>query len=300
MTEVKNRGNPEEQFLKLRSASTRKMDLAKSLGHKGLGGESCPYFEVGKYRPNPDAVKTKVKMPMSFDNQVSRATAQASVKEKPAAALDEKGTSQISDRSRYRHGEAARKSRVTHVMEFSKDLKRPPIIQTGKPDYDDNDPVVLRLVHERAMRFNADTVGRAVEPRSDYSLNMSQSIDRDKAAAGTRLLQNDIVQATKTGRTGFETTSSMSASADLKDTIRVGGDTVPFDKQKYREVTKLKAEYSSLQRPRDHAAPDFSRSAPLQGFSTSTPVNHNLPRDRSHEAMPGWTPSAADSLAAED
>merc|ERR1712185_811518 len=120
------------------------------------------------------------------------------------------GTAQVMDRSIYRHGEAARKSRVTHTLEMSKDLERPPLVKPSRPVYDDNDPYVVQMVNQRAMTFNADTVGRAVEPRSDYCPNMNQTIDRDKAGQGTRLLQNDMATLVKKNGGLTETTGQLS------------------------------------------------------------------------------------------
>merc|ERR1712070_353964 len=191
-------------------------------------------------------------------------------------------------------------------MGMSKDLERPPLVKPSRPVYDDNDPYVVQMVNQRAMTFNADTVGRAVEPRSDYCPNMNQTIDRDKAGQGTRLLQNDMATLVKKNGGLTETTGQLSVPVEKltgSQTAYARSDLgMTFDQHKYRGVTRMKAEYSSLWRPRDHAAPDFSRTAPFQGFSTSTPVAQatGLSRDRSHEAMPGWSPKAADGLEQSD
>jgi len=271
-------------------------DLSTQMGRQkfDLGSGSCKYFEVGKYEPNPDVVKEKPKKFIGFKQQMTR-SAPLIGKAQPPAMMDEKGTRDHPDRSQYRHCRV-HANRITHVMKFEKDLDRPPLITTAKPLHDDSDPEVRRVVHERAMSFDADKVDRMVARRRDVCINMGRSLPRDKAGWGARIAQEDVAIRTKQGYTGTETSGQFESSIEkLKDSNRIRGDLgVTFDQQSFRGPTRLKGAYSSLHRPRDHAAPDFSRTSPA-GFASRTPVKV-LPRTRSHDAMPGWSAEAVDGL----
>merc|ERR1719183_3273052 len=148
------------------------------------------------------------------------------------------------------------------------------------------------------MTFDADSGHSSLAgKRPTVVLNMGQTIARDRAGHGARIAQEDICTRHKHGKIMVETTGENEASVEkLKDSCRLRGDLgVTFDMHKARGPTRLKGAYSSLHRPRDHAAPDFSRTPAFAGFSSHTPVKV-LPRSRSHDAMPGWTAEAVDGL----
>lgn len=287
MTESKNPGNPEEQD-KNTTSYTRppEWDVSKQIPRKfGFGKSGCEYFEVGKYSPDPDAVKTKAKNPPDFHKTLSRATTVATKQRPPGSD----GRPAPADRSRYRHNAIARKGGITHVMDMTKDTDRPPLLPKTKHVYDENDPEVCRMVYERAMSFDADTVGRAVEHRRDFCLDLNKSLSREDAGRGNR--------NTKPAYTGGDDSGEETSVEKMKDSVRIyrGDLGMTFDQHKYRNQTRHNAEYSSLQRPRSQAAPDFARTVPAEGFSARTPVKI-MPRARSHDAMPGWNVEAVDGL----
>lgn len=290
MTETCGNCPPEDRNT---SAHTRppEWDLKKALGRKGGNGASaqCQFFEAGKYAVNHDVVLPNAKKLIGFNQQMSRSSPSFSGAKEKAMLDNEKGTGNLPDRSQYRHCRT-HAPRVINVMEMSKDTNRPPMVVHKRALHDENDPEVCRLVHERSMTFDADSVGRAVERRRDYSLNMGASVSRERAGTGTR-----IVAAR--GHPAEETTGSFSSSVEaLKDSTSARRDLgMTFDQHKARDKTRLKAAHSSLHRPRDHAAPDFSRTPPFSGFDSRTPVKV-LARSRSHDAMPGWSVEAVDGL----
>lgn len=293
-TDISMPGNPEEQDKNLTSSiRPPNWDLTKQLGRKGdsrTESALCQFFEAGKYKVNHDAALPTAKKAMGWNKQLGRSSTEAT-KLKPPAMFDPSphGTQNIADRSAYRHQPTAR-GRITHIMEMAKDTDRPPMIKHAKPSHDADDPEMCRLVHERAMSFDADIVDRSVQRRRDYCLNMGQSLPRDRAGIGARNAH--------LGQAGVETSGELSASVEnLKDSTRIyrGDIGVTFEQCKSRYPTRLKGKYSSLHRPRDHAAPEFSRTVPFSGFATRTPVKV-LPRSRSHDAMPGWSAEAVDGL----
>merc|ERR1719198_1920611 len=105
---------------------------------------------------------------------------------------------------------------------------------------------------------------------------MHHTLHRDHAGKGARIAQDDICIRTLHGATKSESNGAERAPAELKalDSTRRRPDLglMTFDQSKARAQTRLAGEYSSLHRPRHHAAPDFSRSAPTLGFSTSHQV----------------------------
>lgn len=274
--------------------------LNKQTGRKPFFGKMMPHFEAAKYNMHENHKYNVVLPPpkkfMGFEKQMDRE--KPLVSQKPKALLDssEKGTGYHPDRSLYRTVHVD-KPRVTHVRHMHKDTKRPPMFKIAAAFHDTDDPEVDRQVMERAMTIDTATLARAVDPRKDLGVKHHHHIAREKAGHGSRHAQHDLAMSAKRGHRTLETTGCLSKSvAELKDSIRLRPDLgVTFDQHKARGPTRLKGAHSSLHRPRDHAPPDFSRSAPSIGFSPSTTVKV-MQRNRSHEAMPGWSPEAVDSL----
>jgi hypothetical protein len=294
MNEITTAPNlPEQDRKTSRVTRQPEVNLSTQLGRKGgIPGDGRFTSEVGKYAANHNVVKAEAKKFIGFKHQMSRSA--PVLHTKPLGMLDEKGTAHHGDRSLYRFSRT-HCARVTHIREMDKDLARPPMYTIPKAAHNTEDPEIDRLVHERAMTYDADTSDRALR-RKNLSLNMGRSLCRDRAGHGSRLAQNDIAIRSQQGHACFETTGQLETSVEnLKDSCRVRGDLgMSFHQHKARGPTRLKGEYSSLKRPRDHAAPEFSRSA-TEGFASRTPVKV-LPRSRSHDAMPGWSGEAVDGL----
>lgn len=268
-------------------------DLTKQLDRKPFFGKMCEHFQPAKYAVKHESSKPLSKKHIGFEQQMSRSAPDF---RQTKGLLDTKnGTTHHPDLSTYRQAPIS-KRRITHVMNMDKDTDRPPLIVMMKALHDENDPEVSRMVHEREMSFDADVVDRAVRSRSQM-LNMSQSQSRDSAGHGARIAQGNISSTSKKGTAVFETTGQFSSTVEqLKDSVRLKSDViVGFEGQKARGKTSLHGAYSPLRKPRHHAAPDFSRSPPLSGFSSRTPVKV-LARDRSHDAMPGWCAEAVDNI----
>jgi len=268
-------------------------DLSRQTDRKPFFGKMCEHFQPAKYAVKHEYSKANAKKHIGFEQQMSRSSPDF---RQTKGLLDSKnGTTHHPDLSNYRQAPIA-KRRIICCMNMDKDTDRPPLIATIKALHDENDPEVSRMVHEREMSFDADVVDRAVRSRSQ-TIAMSQSMSRDSAGHGARIAQGNISSTSKKGNAVFETAGQLSATVEqLKDSNRLKFDTsVDFGKQKARGKTSLHGTYSALHKPRSHAAPDFSRSAPLPGFSARTPVKV-LARDRSHDAMPGWCAEAVDNI----
>merc|ERR1712094_27138 len=111
------------------------------------------------------------------------------------------------------------------------------------------------------MTFDASTVDRALR-KKDTAIKMGKTLARMRAMRHMRLSQNDLCQRTLLGENRYPKVSELTCTVeDLKESRdhprRDCGMT--FDQHKSRFPTRLKAEFSSLKRPRDMAAPDFSR-----------------------------------------
>lgn len=264
----------------------------KFQGRKGELGKEFQFFEVGKYDVRHDVVLAKPKVLTGFGKQLSRAEHHVG-HQKPKGMLDENGTACIQDRSLYRLQAPGCRKNVTHVMDMSKDLPRPPLIKHAAVQYDDSDPEVVAAVREREMTVDRTTLDSAIIHRHDFAPLMHHSIPRDRAGAGARIAQDDLCIRALHGHINYESNGAEKSPAELKDIMKSRAGLLTFDQTKARDPTRLAGEYSSLHRPRNHAAPDFSRSAPALGFSTCTSVKV-LQRNRQHDAMPGWTAEAVD------
>lgn len=252
----------------------------------------CEHFQPAKYAVKHDSSKPLSKKLIGFEQQMSRSAPDF---RQTKGLLDTKnGTTHHPDLSTYRQAPINRR-RIISCMNMDKDTDRPPLIAMKKALHDENDPEVSRMVHEREMAFDADVVDRAVVSRTRL-LNMSQSQSRDSAGHGARIAQGNISSTSKKGTAVHETASQNCSTEQLKDSIRLKSDViVAFEGQKSRGKTSLHGAYSPLHKPRHHLAPDFSRSPPLSGFSSRTPVKV-LARSRSHDAMPGWSAEAVDNI----
>jgi len=292
-----------EQERKLKLPRQPEWDLAKQTGRAGFfgGPAQCQFFEVGKYAANHDTVMPNGKKMIGFDKQMSRSSPAVFMQANTPGSCQEKGTSYHPDRSKYRFSRR-HKPRITHIMDMEKDLDRPPMYKAVQAHHDTSDPEIVRQVHERAMTSDADTGRGVVERRRDVCLNMSQTLSRERAGHGNRLSQEDISIRLMQGYVGVETSGQIGATIEqLYDSNRRNDDTtVAFNKTKGRGPTRLKGQYSSLHRPRDHAAPNFSRKPELAGFCMRTPVKclKVRPQSRSHKAMPGWNAEAVEGLEA--
>jgi len=273
-------------------------NLSTCLGRKGLPMVAAEHYQVGKYtasgesHPRCHTCLPEAKKHMGFDQQMSRSAPAFAKGLEPLGSMSDKGTKHHTDRSQYRHTRA-NGQRITHVMDMTQDFPRPPLIAVAKPLHDTEDPVVCKIVHERQMTFDADSGRSALAgKRPATCLQMGHGLNRERAAFGTR-----IASQASTGYKGYETVGELETPVErLKDTNRLRGDLgMTFEQHKYRAKTRMKGKYSALLRPRDHLAPDFERQPEFEGFSTCTPVKI-LPRNRSHDPMPGWSAEAVDGL----
>jgi len=305
MTDVVEPGNPEDQDCNTSAVRRNpEFDIKRQTARGSFFGKGgCEHFEVGKYNVNLDANLPTAKKQIGFNQQMSRSV--MNIRGGNLASLDSssKGNAHMIDRSAYRN---ACRNRTTHVMEMTKDLDRPPLIKVAKALHDESDPEVSRLVHERAMGFDADTVDKAVRTRADkLVLAMGRELSRDGAGHGARISQGNVSIRAKGSSPWYETQTQWLPMEQLKDSIRTRSDIglMTFDQCKARGPTRLKGKYSALHRPRHHAAPDFSRAPPFNGFDSRTPVSRSLkvhPRSRSHDAMPGWSADIVDDLMTSD
>lgn len=306
MSETSGPGNAGDQDC--RTSAVRRnpeFDIQKQMGRGSFFGKAgCEFFEVGKYAANHDAVLPKAKKGVGFGQQMSRSCRTAYEKKNTPASCDtsQHGTASQVDRSAYRQALIGR-PRTTHVMEMIKDLDRPPMVVHKAALHDTNDPVVCQLVHERAMTCDSNTFDRASSTKTRLrDVHIGKSLGRERAGDGARNCQMDVAMRRKQGQ---ETKTEMECSVEqLKDSLRNTCDlSMSFDQSKGRGHTKLKAKFSVLHRPRNHAAPDFTRAPPFQGFDTRTAVSRSLkvnPRTRSHDAMPGWSAEIVDDLVSSD
>lgn len=294
MTELSEPNNAADQD-RLTSTVRRvpECDLSNQTARPSFFGKGqFENFEVGKYAVNHDAVLPNAKKLTGFHHQMSRSAPAGFQKGQLGSLAD----SHHPDRSVYRQALISR-SRITHVMEMSKDLDRPPMFGSSQILHDTSDPEVNRMVHEHAMTFDADTVDVAVRPRSDKTVHMGHSITREKAGLGSRM---------RKAYGGSDTLGQAETPVErLKDSLRTRSDLgmMTFDQCKARGPTRLKGVYSALHRPRDHAAPDFFRAPPFDGFNTRTPVARTQkvhPASRTHDAMPGWSVETVDVLMKSD
>lgn len=296
LNEVSEANQIEEQDLKLSHVSRIPVwNFDKFQPRKGEGGSEMPYYEVGKYEVNPDSVLPSSKVLCAFDKQLSRATHVGH--QKPKGMLDENGTACIQDRSLYRQGQMGR-TRITHVLEMSKDLARPPLIKPTAVLHDESDPDVVAAIREREMTFDASTLDRAVKHRHDFAPVMSRSLPRDRAGTGARIAQDDVCIRMLRGSTSYsESHGEDKSPAELKDLMGRRADIglMRFDQTKARDPTRINVEYSSLRKPRSDADFEFSRSAPASGFATRTGVKVFVrsPDERKYEAEKTWTTEAS-------
>jgi len=264
-------------------------DLKKQLKRPNMKGAGCEHFEAGKYAVNHDAVLPQAKKYPGFHHQMSRSATAPHQKGQLGSLAD----AHHPDRSVYRQALISR-PRTTHIMDMEKDLDRPPMFGSSQILHDTSDPEICRMVHEGAMTFDADTVDAAVRPR--LLCSQISKITREKAGFGSRMRKSygdsDTVGQAET------------PVEKLKDSCRIKlNSTMTFDQCKARRPTRLKGVYSALHRPRDHAAPDFFRAAPFDGFNTRTPVARTQkvhPGSRSFDAMPGWSVETVDVLMKSD
>lgn len=306
MNDITLPDHPEDQDKK--SSRVRKQpefEMHRQPKRGDFFGKLNEHYQVGKYCPGRDAPKDShattcpiSKKALGFKDQMSRScpTVFQQVSTPASMKQDGKGTGHLPDRSMYRG-----KKRITHVMHMHKDTDRPPLLKQTGADHDESDPEIVAMVHERAMTFDADTVRRAIEPRRDAKIcNIGKALSRDRAGHGSRHSCGDPAIAMQMGHTGIETHGQMHGSIEsLKDSTRsVRQDicSVSWDLAK-GAPGRSRAAYGGLNKPRSHAAPDFSRKAAFSGFETKTPVKV-LPRNRNHEAMEGWSSEVVDGLMA--
>jgi len=265
----------------------------KSQGKRAELQMVSPYFEAGKYEVKDNVVMRQPRRPRSFGVMMSRSDGNIYAKTK--GNLDE-SQGNVMDRSLYRDARISQ-PRITHVSEMSKDLPRPPLIKKAPALYDESDPEVVKAVYEREMTLDKNSLDISVLPRRDVAPKMSTSLPRDRANLGARSAQGDILVRQALGLTNDEFSGATKSVEVLKDSCMRRGDIdlLAFDQYKARHPTRLKGAYSSLHRPRSHAAPDFARTAPVEGFSVRIPVKV-MQRNRSHDAMPGWSAEAVDGL----
>jgi hypothetical protein len=302
ITEVSEPNKPEEQDYNTSGIKRiKQVDMAQYLSRKGEMGKECQFFEAGKYAVKFDVVSPSVKVHTGFHQQLSRATTTGKLA--PKGMHHDKGSKHVQDRSLYRH--QACRPRITHVMHMHKDLDRPPLTKPPPILHDESDPEVVAKVREREMTFDATTVDRAVTHRNDHAPSMHRSIARDKASLGSRHAQDDgaIRRLHSASNYNPERHGEERSPAELKtlDSLRRRPDIglMTFEQSKARDKTRLAGEYSSLHRPRHHAAPEFSRSAPHIGFTTSAPFKA-VQRNRQHDAIEGWSPEAVDDLMSKE
>mmetsp|Transcript_42156 Transcript_42156/g.78459 ORF Transcript_42156/g.78459 Transcript_42156/m.78459 type:complete len:588 (-) Transcript_42156:112-1875(-) len=260
------------------------------------------YYEAGKYNNKYDLVQASPKKSPAFHQKLGRSATTGSIPKGGRAAppmmmeaSNAKGTANHPDRSLFRSAPAANK-RVTHVMHFEKDLKRPPLINAQPVYHDEDNPDHCAVIHERAMAFDASTVDRAVTGRRDIGPHMGKTISRHRAGRGSRISQNDISYRHMLGHTGFETTGQMECSVEESKEApsRLRSDLgTTFEQSVARATTRTPT--SPLRRPREALAPEFARMPQQYGLDVRTPVTV-VPRDRTHDPLPGWNAETLQEL----
>lgn len=244
------------------------------------------YFEAGKYDVLGGVAKPKPKG-KSFAKTTSSPCDFGHLREKDI--LEKPALSVTPDRSLYRGG-----WQTTHrspIKRFDKDLPRPPLSRATKVYYDETNEEIAAQVFEHEMSHDAETLTRAVERRHDSAPRMEHSLTRDRAVRGSRHFQDDRTWQMKLGMTFPETESELYGSIESrKESPSRVRSRIPINfklnKGRARDLFRQK---SPLHKPRDMAAPDFERLAPLLGYDARQPAWDVAPeRVRAYESIDHW------------
>lgn len=246
--------------------------------------------------------RRRQKKPPAYDKMLGRSATTGSIVGRSFPAMRMQSPN-LPERSLFRSAPVANK-RVTHVMHFEKDLKRPPLMKAVPTYHDLDNPDHCAAVHEREMTFDASTVDRAVTGRRDIGVtSMGKTLSRHRAGRGSRISQNDICYRSMLGHTGMETTSQMECSVEecKESPSRLRSDLGTTFEQSISRTT-ARTPTSPLRRPREALAPDFARMPQQSGLEARMAVTV-VPRSRTHDPLPGWnseTLQALETQMAED
>lgn len=267
-------------------------------------GVKHTYFEAGKFEPQSN---TMPKNGVDFSRSISRRAAscgqlghlapQAMLKSNSSStrANSSRNTENVqADRSMFRACPQTR-PRVLNVQDFSKGLARSSVERSVH--YDTDDPAASAATLQQELSFDADSADHVVIPRRDHAPSMARSLDRNRAGHGARLFQEDHAVRTMHGL--FTTKQG---EGTIENSEEVPSDARPvrgicFEQYKGRAPSRINGKFSPLKKPRDMAAPDFSRKEPLPGFETSCKINTPAlgQRSRAHEPLPNWTSTSSRS-----
>ncbi|CAE8735602.1 unnamed protein product [Polarella glacialis] len=269
-------------------------DLSRQEGRKKSSAlTTCQFFEAGKYNVNYVAVESPTKSGMKWQKVLSRAqTAENLGYSSPKAMLKPPTERLSADRSLYR-GCAVSVQSKTHISDWSKDLDRPPLMKKQKAMYDEDDLEAASTVFEQEMSFDASSADHAVVRRRDLWPPMSANLARDRAGRGSRLLQGDIGMLHSYGIEFPETSDelgSVESTKEIRSRLRPDmGCRFNQLKGRYPKKELTPQVFSRLKQPRNHAAPEFARTA-KKGFTSRASVDRPLAavRSRTHEALENW------------
>jgi len=256
-------------------------------------------YEPAKYAVSWSCVESPVKSGLSFDLSLSRSASAGHTGRGPGQ-LGLGSPKAPKDRSLARDCPLTRQ-RVVRVSNFTKELSRPPLEGNRSAYHDEQDPEANEAVLQRSLTFDASIADRAVIPRSDIALRMCHSLTRERAGRGDRIFQADNGLRMAKGIGHHEGRTALEASVEQAKEVpsRCRPDMgMTFDQAVGREDAspKTRKTYSSLRQPRELAAPDFARNAPLPGFATRASIPRTLvpARHRAHEADPRWQTECLD------